>query len=255
MIAADTPPTPLSSAPPQVENILYMDVDIVVAHKLSGFLNEFNEQLVTFAKTHRETEVGYVGRAAEGGGSAGSSAATRLAEGMRQQAKAMRLVDTGSGTTFEITSTNAPDFAMFLDGGSHFAGDWVAGVEKWHTGVMWARRGAGEKCMAAWADLLSQGRFDSDQQALDAVELDMGACSRAMALSFRHLLFAKDYLMMLFRGGQTFIHFTAAGRAEDRDAFYSNLVMPLLRGNIRPKLDLSLLDHPKVCTKEHPLQT
>ena len=241
-----------------MENILYMDVDIVVARKLSGFLNEFNEQLVTFAKTHRETEVGYVGTAtaaADVDGSVVKGAATRLAEGMRQQAKAMSLVDTGSGTTFEITSTNAPDFAMFLDGGSHFAGDWVTGVEKWHTGIVWARRGAGESCMAAWADLLLQGKFDSDQQALDAVELDMGACPRAMALSFRHLLFAKDYLMMLFRGGQTFIHFTAAGRAEDRDAFYSKLVMPLLRGNIRPRLDLSLLDVPKVCAREHPLQT
>jgi hypothetical protein len=54
--------------------------------------------------------------------------------------------------------------------------------------------------------------------------------------------------MMLFRGGQTFIHFTAAGRAEDRDAFYSGIVMPLLRGSIRPKLDLGHLDTEKQCT-------
>jgi len=101
--------------------------------------------------------------------------------------------------------------------------------------------------MAEWKKQLEIGAFQSDQQALDEAEI-LGKCPHTLVLSFRHLLFAKDYLMMIFRGGQTFTHFTAAGRKEDQDWFYGGVVMPRLRGGIRPKLNLDNLDKVKQCS-------
>jgi hypothetical protein len=222
--------------PMEITNIIYMDVDIVVAKKLSAFLTDLNTQLVDFAK-HKKR----------------GSTSSNDNEAVSQQNIALRDTGSGSGAMVSLSNENAPDFAMFLDAGGHFAGSWVSGVERWHTGVMWARRGSGTQCLSKWAELLMSGKYQSDQEAIDEAERQ-GSCPNAMVLSFRHLLFAKDYLMILFRGGQTYIHFTAAGRKEDRDAFYSNMVMPTLRGSIRPKLDLSELGQSKDCNaKEHPL--
>ena len=219
-----------SYLPDSLHHILYMDVDVVVARRLGGFLDELNEQLVHFIKTHPSSAPAIAEK--ESDKAVSSTEASHLL-----------LSDSSSGHSVILDSTTAPDYAMFLDAGGHFAGNLVSGVEKWHTGVMWIRRGSGVRCMRVWERLLLSDKYDSDQQALDVAEgEDENACPRAMELSFRHLLFAKDYLMMLFRGGQTFIHFTAAGRTEDQNSFYSGLAMPVLRGSIRPKLDTTLLD-------------
>jgi len=213
--------------PDNINNILYMDVDIVVSRRLTSFLNDLNEQLVQHALSRKQND-------------------GVLSTGTPDHLEKMDIRNTISNKQISITAKNSPDFAMFLDAGGHFAGSWVSGVEKWHTGVMWARRGAGDTCMNSWKYMIESGKYDSDQAALDAAE-ESNNCPHTMVLSFRHLLFAKDYLMMLFRGGQTFTHFTAAGRGSELDPFYKNIVIPRLRGSIRPKLKIEDIDKDKKC--------
>lgn len=212
--------------PDDVSNVLYMDVDIVVSRKLTGFLNDLNEQLARHAADRKHSS------SSSGGND-------------KDPHDSLDIRNTVS-KRITITSDNAPDYAMFLDAGGHFAGSWVSGVEKWHTGVIWYRRGAGVACMNAWKNEIESGNHSSDQESLDAAEIK-GECKYPMTLSFRHLLFAKDYLMMLFRGGQTFTHFTAAGRGDELDPFYKNIVIPQLRKSIRPRLKLDGLEGNKQC--------
>ena len=213
--------------PSDISNVLYMDVDIVVSRKLTGFLNDLNEQLGSHALDRK------------GRSSSSSSSSSSIPQ------ETMDIRNTIS-KQITITSDNAPDYAMFLDAGGHFAGSWVSGVEKWHTGVIWYRRGAGVACMDAWRNEIESGNHGSDQESLDAAEIK-GSCKHPMILSFRHLLFAKDYLMMIFRGGQTFTHFTAAGRGDELDPFYKNIIIPQLRRSIRPRLKLDGVDGSKQC--------
>ncbi len=63
----------------------------------------------------------------------------------------------------------------------------------------------------------------------------MGYCPHAYFLPKKHLLFAKDYLGMVFTSGHTFIHMTAAGRLSSQDPFYRYVVVPRLK-TISPSL-------------------
>ena len=132
---------------------------------------------------------------------------------------------------------------------------------------MWFRRGRGEACLKAWENLLVSGKYDTDQAALDYVEMvpldssssgggdgsggggDVGAssCPHAFAFPARHLLFAKDYIGMLLTSGQTFVHLTAAGRPETQDYFYREIVVPRWRQALHPPLNPSKLAHRKTC--------
>ena len=94
----------------------------------------------------------------------------------------------------------------------HYVG-FCSGCEKWHTGVLWLRRGYGEKCLAEWGNILTSGKYDTDQESLDEAE-KIGSCSALVNIPSRHLLFAKDYIGYFFTTGQTFVHVTAAGRIE-----------------------------------------
>ena len=70
--------------------------------------------------------------------------------------------------------------------------------------------GRGQPCMVAWENILLSGRFTTDQESMDEAER-VGACPHALVLPPKHLLFAKDYIAMMFTSGQTFLHLTAAG--------------------------------------------
>jgi hypothetical protein len=112
--------------------------------------------------------------------------------------------------------------------------------------VIWLRRGKGETCLRKWEEILLSGRFDTDQQSLDAAEQE-GACAQVYSFPTRHLLFAKDYIAMVFTSGQTFVHLTAAGRPEDTDYFYREMVVPRIRNSLHPPLNPSKLLRRKVC--------
>ena len=68
-----------------------------------------------------------------------------------------------------------------------------------------------------------------------------------MSFPSRHLLFAKDYIGMALTSGQTFVHVTAAGRPEDTDYFYREIVIPRLREALQPPLNAAALKHRKNC--------
>lgn len=209
-----------SYLPTEVSRVLYMDVDILITRNIGFFLNDLTHQMFYYQHT--------------------------------QQQKHLRAHDSTSKPTKEIatkqntsTSATAPlpllqlDFAAFLDAKGHYVG-FCSGCEKWHTGVMFLTRSANNPkgqnpCMASWAHVLSSGMFNTDQESLDFVEKN-GSCPNAMSLSARHLLFAKDYIGMTLTSGQTFIHLTAANRAEEQDYFYRSWIMPRIRNSLHPPL-------------------
>lgn len=112
--------------------------------------------------------------------------------------------------------------------------------------VVWLRRGKGEACLKKWEETLLSGTFDTDQESLDAAEKS-GACPNLYSMPTRHLLFAKDYIAMVLTSGQTFVHLTAAGRPEDTDYFYREIVVPSIRNSLHPPLNPRKLLHRKVC--------
>eukprot|EP01033_Poteriospumella_lacustris_P010846 gene10847-7715_t len=133
--------------------------------------------------------------------------------------------------TSSLLSASVPplkiDFAAFLDAKGHYVG-FCSGCEKWHTGVMYLTRKSAEEpnsCLKAWAKVLGSGMYDTDQESLDFTE-NNGSCPHAVSIPSRHLLFAKDYIAMMFTSGQTFIHLTAVNHKEDQDYFYREIVVP-----------------------------
>jgi hypothetical protein len=112
--------------------------------------------------------------------------------------------------------------------------------------VVWLRRGKGETCLKKWEEVLLSGKFDTDQESLDHAE-KLGACPHSFSLPTRHLLFAKDYIAMVFTSGQTFVHLTAAGRPEDTDYFYREIMVPRIRNSLHPPLNPAKLLRRKVC--------
>jgi hypothetical protein len=132
------------------------------------------------------------------------------------------------------------DFAAFGDAKGHYVG-FCAGCEKWHTGVMVLRRGQGTKCLKAWADILSSGRYSTDQESLDRAERQ-GSCKQAHMLPTRFILFAKDYIAALLTTGHTFVHVTSAGRMATQDSFYKSFVVPRFRAGLADKVDPKILD-------------
>ena len=113
--------------------------------------------------------------------------------------------------------------------------------------MVWLRRGRGEGCLKKWEEILLSGQFDTDQESLDAAEKE-GACANMLSFPTRHLLFAKDYIAMVLTSGQTFVHLTAAGRPEDTDYFYREIVVPRMRQSLHPPLNPNKLLRRKVCT-------
>ncbi len=92
----------------------------------------------------------------------------------------------------------------------------------------------GGSCLQAWHKILLSGKYGTDQQSLDEAEL-LGYCPHAYFLPKKHLLFAKDYLGMIFTSGHSFVHMTAAGRLSTQDFFYRYVVVPRLQ-RISPAL-------------------
>jgi hypothetical protein len=111
---------------------------------------------------------------------------------------------------------------------------------------VWLRRGKGEACLKKWEEILLSGRFDTDQQSLDAAEL-VGACTNMLSYPTSHRLFALEYSARPHTSGQTFIHLTAAGRPEDTDYFYREIVVPRIRNSLHPPLNPKKLVNRKVC--------
>ena len=101
--------------------------------------------------------------------------------------------------------------------------------------------------MRAWEEQLLSGKYHTDQESLDSAE-KIGACPHPFSFPTRHLLFAKDYIAMIFTSGQTFVHLTAAGRPEDTDYFYREIVVPYMRNSLHPPLNPAKLHRRKTCT-------
>lgn len=230
-------PRLMSFMPDHVSGILYIDVDILVTKNLMSFFQDLGS-MVTSKKINRLVE--------EGGQIQPSSVRalteignTTFINNPQIQAAQSSPHHSGEETLF--------DFGAFPDAKGHYVG-WCAGCEKWHSGVMWLRRGHGERCLEKWRSVLLSGMFDTDQQSLDYAE-NNGSCRHALTLPTRHLLFAKDYIAMMLTSGQTFIHVTAAGRKEDTDYFYREIVIPRLRSSLHPPLNPHSLNHRKQCMK------
>ena len=107
------------------------------------------------------------------------------------------------------------------------------------------RRGNGEGCLEQWGNILRSRKFSTDQESLDEAEFK-NHCPNLIALPTRHLLFAKDYIMMLVRTGHTFTHLTSAARIGDQDVFYRYIVSKF-RFSLSRVVDSKIFDVQKKC--------
>jgi hypothetical protein len=195
--------------PDDVHRVLYMDVDILVTRHLSLFLQDLSHILYY-----------------------------RLSPYISQ-------ASTNDSIPLKLNDSTMFSMAAFLDAKGHYVG-FCTDCEKWHTGVIYMVRGLGTDCLAAWAKVLRSGRYGTDQESLDYVEAK-GNCSHMVALPSRHLLFAKDYIGMIFTSGQTFIHLTAANRMDSQDFFYRDYVIPRIRNSLHPPLKPFIEPTQKTC--------
>lgn len=207
--------------PKKVDSVLYLDVDILVTKSMRSFLRD-----VTIMHPDVWKERDYI----------------------RNGNNYTHFVTVPPGKGMDLK--NGPDrgahfdMGVFLDAGGHFVG-FCSGCEKWHTGILWMRRNHGTKCLEEWGNILKSGKYGTDQESLDEAERQ-GHCSAVSTLPFRHLLFAKDYLMMLFRTGQTFTHLTAAARMSSQDFFYHYMVSRF-HNSINRQVDSAILEKHKMC--------
>jgi len=209
-------PQLLDLVPAHVDALLYLDVDIVVTRELDYFLNMVGREVLVHSP-----------RAATDGSSAPG------------------LVPANGSQPFTPPAPQPFDFAAFGDAKGHYVG-FCAGCEKWHTGVLILRRGQGRKCLQAWAEILSSGRYGTDQESLDRAERS-GACTQTHMLPSGYLLFAKDYLGGLLTTGHTFVHVTSAARRGEEGGFYKGWVVPRLRSGLEDRVDPGILTRAKTC--------
>ena len=207
--------------PADIDYVLYLDVDIVVLRDLSYFLDMVARDLA-LPRPPSTNPAAQALSTAEPTHKSGMVAFQRF------------------------------DFAAFGDARGHYVG-FCAGCEKWHTGVLLLSRhgissipGTRNKCLETWVEVLASGRFDTDQESLDAAER-MGSCRRAHMLPSRFLLFAKDYIAALLTTGHTFVHVTSAARLSQQDSFYRDWVVPRIRDALASKVSPSILDQRKQC--------
>lgn len=146
----------------------------------------------------------------------------------------------------QVDDAQDVDMAAFLDAKGHFVG-WCDGCEKWHTGILLMFREKGNKCLEAWGTTILSSRYDTDQESLDEAEA-AGACSNILPFASSNLLFAKDYLAMVFTSGSVFWHVTAGARLQEQDSFYAKMVVPYLRYCLRDRVDPNILVKSKKCT-------
>ena len=94
-----------------------------------------------------------------------------------------------------------------------------SGCEKWHTGIIFSKRYHGQNCLKEWSRIILSGKYDTDQESMDAAE-ESGKCEHTLTLPPSYLLFAKDYIAMALTSGHTFVHVTAAGRPDAQVSLY-----------------------------------
>ena len=213
--------------PREVDSILYLDVDILVTRSMRSFLRDITTLHPSVWKGKEKEEMR-------------NSNYTNYVT-----------IPPGKGMVLTNSPEESSQFGMglFLDAGGHFVG-FCSGCEKWHTGIIWMRRNHGEKCLEEWGKILKSGKYGTDQESIDEAERQ-GHCPALSTLPFRHLLFAKDYLMMLFRAGQTFTHLTAAARMNSQDFFYHYMVSRF-HNSINRQVDSAMLEKHKRCEQIPP---
>lgn len=202
--------------PAHVRSIIYLDIDILVAKPLRGFMRDLSTQIIARNNNLQAHH------------SVGSAGYVNLTHGVA-------------------------DVAMFPDAKGHYVG-FCAGCEKWHTGVIWIRRHSSPAhhtniCMSEWKKVLLSGKFNTDQESMDATE-GQGSCPHMISLLTKHLIFAKDYIAMGLLDTPTFWHVTGAGRMDEQDWFYSTFILPRLYYSLHPPLNPEIINTEKQCSSE-----
>lgn len=248
--------------PRQVERVLYLDVDILVTRNIGFFLTDLthilfyhhNEQLKHLSASQEDgRQVSKLRKSNHDTEHSVSSNSSQVKSLSKTSSSHNNQPSPTLAPTSSLLSASVPplkiDFAAFLDAKGHYVG-FCSGCEKWHTGVMYLTRKSAEEpnsCLKAWAKVLGSGMYDTDQESLDFTE-NNGSCPHAVSIPSRHLLFAKDYIAMMFTSGQTFIHLTAVNHKEDQDYFYREIVVPRVRNSLHPPLRPYNPNGVKVCT-------
>lgn len=200
--------------PSNVQTALYIDIDILVAKSLRAFLRDLSLQIYDRKRS--------------------------MEHAMKKSGK--------NSTLNEVVA----QVGMFPDAKGHYVG-YCAGCEKWHTGVIWYTRPIDSnpqdptrQCLRSWKEVLLSGKYETDQQSMDDAEA-RGHCPHMISFLTQHLLFAKDYIGMIFLDTPTFWHITGAGRMDEQDSFYRYVVLPRIYDSLRPVLSPSILNMKKEC--------
>ena len=171
-------PDIFSFLPAHIEDVLYIDIDILVTRELSSFIRDSTASVAT----------------------------------IKSIAAIAPVVKKHDGNSSIERDQFHYDLGAFFDAKGHYVG-FCSGCEKWHTGILLMHRSHGRECLKAWKEILLSGKYDTDQESLDEAER-VGKCKYIINFPPRHLLFAKDYIGWILTSGHTFVHLTAAARID-----------------------------------------
>ncbi len=112
--------------PPTVQGVLYLDVDIVIKQDLKDFFRDMSEMIIKNdipLRTHKLS--------------------------LKSTPLKLRMINVKNNSLLAdmyASPSSKFDFAAFPDAKGHFVG-FCSGCEKWHTGIMYFRRGMGASCL------------------------------------------------------------------------------------------------------------
>ena len=172
--------------PETLQNIVYIDSDIITGQSLDPFW----ESLSQIWQGPQDT--------------------TTAQEEEELMDDDVSLHDYRARATPETTT----ELALFEDGKAFTAG-FCLHCDTWNTGVMSLSRGRSDACLDAWCGRLAV-EGGTDQAALDKVMAEGAQCQNIRSLSRGDMRMMKDIFVVLgFVGTKTFNHFTGVFRPQN----------------------------------------
>jgi len=187
--------------PEELENIVYIDSDIITGRPLASFW----KSLAQVWKEHEDEDDLSI------------------------------MDDDLSLHDYRIQAQQASAELGLFEDGKAFTVGFCKDCDTWNTGVISLKRGRSDSCLDAWcARLAIEG--GTDQAALDKVIAETGHCQNIQAIDRKEMRMMKDIFVVLgFVGTKTFNHFTGVFRPQNLNAmhrrFYERMLGKKLSAN------------------------
>lgn len=126
------------------------------------------------------------------------------------------------------------ELGLFEDGKAFTAG-FCNNCDTWNTGVMSLKRGRSDSCLDAWCERLAIEGGGTDQAALDKVIAETDQCQNIHAIDRKEMRMMKDIFVVLgFVGTKTFNHFTGVFRPQNLNVMHRRFYERMLGQELRP---------------------